>query len=345
MGFEFIDENMLAVINNLNKFFMRYFSSFVQAGRMLGAVLALFVIAIEAYQVMLQKKEFDFLAIARPIAIALVLSVWQPLVVGVGAIPRSMERFSYSVFYKEQAKIISLRETRTEAAEKLKDKTNEAKAASDIAVKQVSNGNMWDKIVAMGEDFLKNIKEQVATFGTLWQAQINRVLEEWVIKIGQLFWQIMIYLLFFLKEVFASILIITGPITFGLSVIPAFKDAWSQWFARYISVLLYGFIGYLVLAAAMQLIKYGITIDIQVLTTANSSSAAFAAYSKSSVVTALLHFVGLMVGGLALRMVPELSTWIIPSSTVHAANSFTSGVYSKITNTAKGAVNLATGGR
>lgn len=49
----------------------------------------------------------------------------------------------------------------------------------------------------------------------------------------------------FIKETFAGILIVTGPITFGLSVLPAWKDAWIQWVARYVSVLLYGFIGFL----------------------------------------------------------------------------------------------------
>jgi hypothetical protein len=66
-----------------------------------------------------------------------------------------------------------------------------------------------------------NKLEQIASFGTVFQAKANQWLEGWVMKIGELIWQICVYLLFFIKETFAGILIVTGPITFGLSVLPS----------------------------------------------------------------------------------------------------------------------------
>lgn len=222
------------------------------------------------------------------------------------------------------------------------EKTKEAEAAAKVAEQQITDGSTFDKITSMGLDMLETIKEQIASFGTVFQAKANQWLEGWVMKIGELIWQICVYLLFFIKETFAGILIVTGPITFGLSVLPAWKDAWIQWVARYVSVLLYGFIGFFVLAAALQLVKYGVRMDIKILETATSSSEAFWAYSSSSVVTALYHFVCLMVGGIALKFVPELATWIIPSTAGHAAKEFVSGMESKITSAATKSVGLAT---
>lgn len=345
MGFDIVDENLMNVINNLNLFFQKYYTGFISAGQALGAVLSIFVIAGEAYKVMLLKQGFDVLAIIRPVAFAMIIACWIPFTTGLAAVPRLMETYAQSIFQKEQTQVVLLRELRTKEAEKVKTRVEEAKAAAAIAEKQITDGNTWDKLVEMGSDFLDTVKEQLASFGTIFQAHVNQVLEEWVLKIGQFLWQIAIYLLFFIKETFAGILIITGPITFGLSVLPAWKDAWSQWISRYISVLLYGFVGYIVLAASMQLIIYGIEMDIQVLSKAMSNSEAFAAYSKSSVVTAIFHFVTLMVGAAAIRMVPELSTWIIPSTTTHAASAFTSGVTNQITNAGKSAIKLATGGK
>jgi hypothetical protein len=345
MGFDVVDEHLMNIVNNLNLFFQKYYTGFISAGQALGAVLSIFVIAGEAYKVMLQKQGFDVLAIMRPVAFAMIIALWIPFTTALAAVPKLMETYAQSIFDKEQTEVKLLRETRTKEAYKVRERVREAKAAADLAQKQITDGSNWDKLVEMGSDFLDTIKEQLASFGTIFQAHVNQILEEWVLKLGQFFWQIAVYLLFFIKETFAGILIITGPLTFGLSVIPAWKDAWSQWIARYISVLLYGFVGYIVLAAAMQLVKYGIEYDIKVLMNANSNSQAFASYSDSSVITAIFHFVTLMVGAAAIKMVPELSTWIIPSSTAHAASHFTTGVTNQITNAGKTAINLATGGK
>lgn len=337
-----MDENLMDVINSLSLFFEKYYTAFIQAGQALGAVLSIFVIAGEAYKVMLQKQGFDVLAIMRPVAFAMVIALWIPFTAALGAIPRLMETYGKSIFDKEQMEVKLLRRNRTAEAYKVKERIKEAKAAAAIAEKQITDGNTWDKFVEMGSGFLDTVKEQIVGFTTIFEANVNQIVEGWVLKIGQFFWQIAVYLLFFIKETFAGILIITGPITFGLSVIPAWKDAWSQWVARYISVLLYGFVGYIVLAAAMQLVRYGIEMDIMVLAKANSSIEAFSAYSRSSIATAVFHFVALMVGAVAVRMVPELATWIIPSTTAHAASAFTDGVKGQIEKGAKSGINLAT---
>lgn len=342
MGFECIDENLLGLIQELSRFFMKYYSIFITAGQALGAVFVIFIVGGQAYQVMLKGKAFDVLAILRPIAFAIILANWIPFVTAIAAVPRMMESYAEGIFNKEHASIIDQRQLRTEAAEKVAKRTREAKAAADMAQKQISDGNVFDRLSNLGEDMMEMIKEQLASFATVIQAQANQWLEEWVMKIGEIIWQISFYLLFFIKECFVGILVITGPITFALSILPIWKDAWVQWIARYVSVLLYGFIGFFVLAAALQLIKYGIKIDIQVLTTAASSAEAFAAYTSSSIVTALFHFTTLLVGAVALRMVPELATWIIPATAGHAAKEFTSGVSSGLKSGASTVVKGAT---
>lgn len=345
MGFEFIDENLIRVIDNLHAFFDGHFLTFINLGKGLGALLALFVIAGEAYKVMLLQKSFDFLAIARPIAFAIIISSWTFFVTALAVVPRKMEDYSRSVFYKEQAKVIDFRKQRAEAAVKLAEKTEEKKAAAEMSKEQLKDPSWWEKMLATGKDFLDDALNQFASFSIVSSQSITMWFESLIDKIGQLFWQIMVYLLFFIKEVFSGILIITGPITFGLSVIPAFKDAWSQWIARYISVLLYGFIAYFVLAGAMQIVQYGIESDIDVLTTAETAKGAYFQYVGSRTAAVLMQFVTLCVGGFALRLVPELATWIIPSSTVMGAGSFASGAKSQMTGAVKGVASLATGAK
>lgn len=340
-----IDQSIIEIMTELQKYFANHFTKYITAGQALGAMMSVFVVAGEAYKVMLQQKAFDILAIIRPIAFALVIANWIAFVTAIGAIPRLMENDTKEMFFKEQMALKSLRTTRFEAAKKLKDRTMEARAAADIAKQQLTDGNMWDKVVEMGQDFLHNIGEQLASFYLIFDAGIDQLIEDWIMKIGYFFWGVMVYLLFFTKEVFAGILIITGPITFGLSVLPAFKDAWTQWIARYVSVLLYGFIGFLLLSACLRVVEYGIRTEINILVKANSSMEGYAAYLYNSGISTFTQLTIIVAGTISLRMVPEIATWIIPSQTVHAAGGFVSGVKSTIRKGVTSGIKLATGGR
>lgn len=342
MGFDLVDEHLLRVINSLVLFFQSKYGICITLGKAIGAVFAIFVAAGEAYKVIGKHQAFDILAILRPIAFALLLSQWTLFTTAIASPVRLLESYGKDIFDTQHREIIQMREMRTREAEAVIVRTREMAAASEIAKEQTVNQGVLDKIMAWGEEMLDYVKEQVASYGTIWQAAANEWLEGWVMKIGEFFWQIQVYLLFFMKEAFAGIMVITGPITFGLSVLPTWKDAWSQWVARYLSLLLYGFVGYLVLAASIQIMKYGINHDILVLQTANSTSEAFAAYSSSSMATALFHFVTLIVGGLAIKWIPELVTFIIPSSPSHAAAAFVRGAMSQMKSGVNTAVNLAT---
>ena len=341
MGFDVIDTHLLGLIHDLRDFYVNFYSDFTTAGSALGALLILFVVAGEAYQVMIKHKGFDILGLMRPLALGLVIANWIPFTSMIGAIPNNMEIYAKSVFDKAAADIVADRENRTKAAEAVYERTKAASAAAEMAKEQIKDGNTFDRLAEFGSDFMDMMQEQVASFGTVMQAKVNQVLEEWVMKLGEIFWQISIYLLFFIKEVMAGILIITGPITFALSVLPIWKDAWSQWISRYVSVMLYGFVGFFLLAGALQMVKYGIRMDTKVLEMANSSAEAFSAYTQSSIVTALYHFVCLMVGAFALKFVPEISTWIIPSSASHGAKEFVGGMSSAINGGASKAVGMA----
>ena len=76
---EFFDANFLTVVTSLHQFFDKYDGYVIGVGKAIGGVLCLFVVAQEAYQMMLLKKSVDVMALLRPIFIALVLSQWSAL--------------------------------------------------------------------------------------------------------------------------------------------------------------------------------------------------------------------------------------------------------------------------
>ena len=159
----------------------------------------------------------------------------------------------------------------------------------------------------MGLDMLETIKEQIASFGTVFQAKANQWLEGWVMKIGELIWQICVVVVFHKRNICRNSYCNWSD-NFWIIRIAGMErcvDSMGGEICKCFAISIYRFF---CITAAFQLVKYGVRMDIKILETATSSSEAFWAYSSSSVVTALYHFVCLMVGGIALKFVPELGT-------------------------------------
>jgi hypothetical protein len=50
------------------------------------------------------------------------------------------------------------------------------------------------------------------------------------------------YLIFFIQKIWAYILITLGPIAVGISIIPGFESAMTNWVSKFINVNLYTFV-------------------------------------------------------------------------------------------------------
>src|SRR5690606_667445 len=80
-----------------------------------------------------------------------------------------------------------------------------------------------------------------------------------------LIFQVCIYIVSFLQIIFAGILVILGPFSFAMSILPGFRDSYLTWIGRYIAVGLYSTIGYIVMSISFVLVKYGLMKEIDVL--------------------------------------------------------------------------------
>ena len=119
--------------------------------------------------------------------------------------------------------------------------------------------------------------------------------------------------------IFTGILVILGPLAFAFSVLPAFRDAYIQWIARFVSVSLYSCIAYIVLSISLVVMQYGIEREIEILEYALRNEAAFVMYVgmtsggvNSFLLTALL-------GAFAMLTIPFVSTWIVSTTGVAQA--------------------------
>ena len=325
MTVEFIDENIFSIITSLQQFFTKYYGHFVSIGQAIGGVLCLVVVAKEAFQMMQLQKGIDVLALFRPILIALVLANWssftlalrQPFM-GSGVSVESWAR--NTVYKKELAMVDLLHEKRWELQLRQYEVLQNARAKAEVAEEAVKEDK---NVLSQMYDNVKDLFAKASdVFKSLWNIKNTWfvfLFEKLIGFLTQLIWAYSVFFTFFVREIGIGILTITGPISFGMSVLPIWKDTWASWVTRYVSYCLYGFVAYFIMAAALQLFKYGIEVDIQRLSTPEILLTDWANFNG------MYSLVGALVGGLGLRMVPEIVTWIVPSNSGMAISHFING--------------------
>src|ERR1700761_3471963 len=82
--------------------------------------------------------------------------------------------------------------------------------------------------------------------------------------------------LLMIQIIYSSILVILGPFSVAASILPAFRDSFSTWNARFISVSLYSGIGYLIMYLCALMQEYALQSEIsryQVLVGTNGTAA------------------------------------------------------------------------
>src|ERR1700691_1310601 len=99
--------------------------------------------------------------------------------------------------------------------------------------------------------------------------QLLELMAIWVLRIAT-------YVIFMIQIIYSSILVILGPFSVAASILPAFRDSFSTWIARFISVNLYSGIAYLIMYLCALMQEYAMQSEnskYQVLVGTNGATA------------------------------------------------------------------------
>jgi len=130
-----------------------------------------------------------------------------------------------------------------------------------------------------------------------------------------------------LQIIYSSILVILGPFAVAVSILPAFRDSFSTWVARFVAVNLYSGIAYLIMYLCALMQEYALQSEIskyQLLVGTDGASADltklawFASNGILSFGTVIIVFI---IGAICMFTVPSISTWIISTSGISSAAS------------------------
>jgi hypothetical protein len=330
-GIPIFNEHMIELTNYLGKFVAKNLTMFQSTALALGSIFVLIVAAGMAYKMMTLNGKLDILQLLRPLLIALVLSNWPKFVPIVTAPGEAIETEFSRIYTGELQTVIDLREQRMAAANSVGEKLREKQAAAREAERAMNESEgALDKIWNIAENAFEMMTATLKGWLAVAETYFLNLIEKIIVWAAELIWQISVYFIFLLKAIYLAALSIFGPISIACSVLPTWKDAWSTWLGRTISVSFYGAMAYLVMIFSLQLVKYGLSTDISVLNQIAANEAGIIDYMASNFGTTMQTVIGLLCGAVAMKSVPEIASWIVPSSIAQSAQSFYQGTAGRI---------------
>ncbi len=263
----------------------------VDMARAIGGIAAFFYISKRIYEQLIADNPVSILPLLRPFALVLVITFWGPFVNLLMAPTKGLTSLSEAV-YADKKHIVK---------ERLEDK-QEAILSTDLPLfyeNEEKEADLWDKGVNL-------ILTTYNIFsGRAIQNQINFYMMDATRQLLEAFFEVLVYLIAFLRTVFCVLLVIFGPLVFALSIFDGFQDNYLQWIARFVNVNLYLPIALLILSIVQEILIYVLEVEIAQI------NAMLIYQPKMFFVSNLIVPVCGIIG---MAMVPKISSWIVQAS-------------------------------
>ena len=263
----------------------------VDLARAIGGIAAFFYISKRIYEQLIADNPVSILPLLRPFALVLVITFWGPFVNLLLAPTKGLTELSEAV-YVDKKHIVK---------EKLEEK-QQAILSTDLPLfyeNEEKEAALWDK----GVNLLLTTYNIVS--GRAIHNQINFYLMDAIRQLLESLFEVLVYLIAFLRTVFCVLLVIFGPLVFALSIFDGFQDNYLQWIARFVNVNLYLPIALLILSIVQEILIYVLDMEITQIN-------AMLIYQPR------LFFVSNLIvpvcGIVGMAMVPKIASWIVSAS-------------------------------
>jgi hypothetical protein len=314
----FYDQHLMQLMEGLRTAIR--FTDLVDIGRQIGAIGALLYLSIKAFAIMAGEQRFEVITLFRPFIIAM-------CILNFGIVTRILDMPAAAANNTLTGAVIaSSQQVRTDLEEKdrltqrfwdrLIEITNEGK-------KQEQQEQTWlsSTVETLTPDVVNDILELSTTivlYQRLMYAKLSIWLQGFVVTCLIATLKGLFYCIFFLQILILTILTALGPIAFGFSVLGPWRDSWSHWAGKYLSVTFYSVIAMLVMNIALLILDYGILQENARLSQILSQTAS-GPNAAEQFITEVLHFdnfigyvliaVFAVFGGMV--SIPIISTWFI----------------------------------
>lgn len=270
----------------------------INMARAIGGIAAFFYISKRIYEQLIADNPVYILPLLRPFALLLVITFWGPFVNLLMVPTKGLTNLSEAV-YADKKHIVK---------QKL-DEKQQAILTTDFPIfyeNEEKEAQLWDK----GINLLLTTYNIVT--GRALQNQINFYIMDAIRQFFETIFEVLVYLIAFLRTVFCILLVIFGPLVFALSIFDGFQDNYLQWIARFINVNLYLPIALLILSLVQEILIFVLDTEIAQIN-------ALPVYQPQ-----LFYVSNLIVpicGIIGMALVPKIASWIVQASGTNTGGS------------------------
>jgi hypothetical protein len=323
------ENGMMTFLTGLRTSIWSNFGLFINDAQALAAIFMIIFFAIKSYEMMAGDKKMEIMPLLRPFGLVMVIFWWGGFVKMIAFPTDLVAAQTQQMFESEQSTVDDLRFTRAGLMLSVANSLISFEAQTQVAEKESDTwyGQAWDSVTSTIKQGISGVispllemKNRLTIGMQLLFSQLLEILGIWILRIA-------VYVVFMIQIIYSSILVILGPFSVAASILPAFRDSFSTWIARFIAVNLYSGIGYLIMYLCGLMQEYGLQSEIskyQDLVGVNGAAAdltkmaAFAANGILSFGTVIVIF---LIGAICMLTVPSISTWIISTSGISSATS------------------------
>ena len=306
-----------------------HFGLFITDAKALAAIFMIIFFAIKSYEMMVGDKKLEIMPLLRPFGLAMIILWWGPFVKMIAFPTDLVANRTEQMFESEQTIVNNLRLNRANLMFAVANSLYTFQAQTEVAEKESDTwyGQAWDAVTSTVKQGISTVvsplielKNRLEIGMQLLFTQLLELLGIWILRLA-------VYIIFVLQIIYSTILIILGPFAVSVSILPAFRDSFSTWIARFVSVNLYSGIAYLIMyivglmqefALTSEISKYQELVGKDGLSANLEKMAWFAGNGILSFGTVIIVF---LIGAICMFTVPSISTWIISTSGISSAAS------------------------
>lgn len=319
------EEGVMHFLRGMKNTMWTHFDVFIADAQALAAIFMLISFAIRSYDMISGDKKLEIMPLLRPFGLAMIIIWWSPFTRIISYPTDIIAAKTEALFDTGQLQVNALRIKRADLMIKIADQLTTIQAQTEVAQKEADSwyGKAWESVTSTVKEGFTTVWNTVTQLKNRMQVNLQLLLTFTLETLALWVLRICVYIIFMIQIIYSTILIILGPFSVSTSILPAFRDSFSSWMARFVSVNLYSGIAYLVMHISSLFQQYALEAEItryeQLLATSGDTLEKMGWFASNGILSFGIVIISFIIGGLTMLTVPSISTWIISTSGITSA--------------------------
>lgn len=321
------EEGVMHFLKGMKDTVWTHYDTFIYDAQALSAIFMLIFFAIRSYEMIAGDKKLEIMPLLRPFGLVMIILWWGVFTKIVAYPGEIVANETEAMFDDSQYVVNDLRLQRAKLMVEVADELMTIQAETEIAEKEADTwyGQSWESVKSTVKEGFASIWNPIVELRNRMQVSLQLLATAIMETLAVWILRICVYIIFIVQVIYSTVLIILGPFSVAMSILPAFRDSFSTWIARFISVNLYAGIAYLVMYVGSLFQRYALEAEItryqQLLDASGDNFEKLAWFAGNGLLSFGIVIVVFVISGLAMLTVPSISTWIVSTSGVTSAAS------------------------